>query len=69
MRLVDLTVDIPASSRPQRTLQDSEEHPSRWKTTEFRIYIVSVLIVVLVMAWIPISLSSRALPLETLFTD
>ncbi|KAJ7680007.1 MBOAT, membrane-bound O-acyltransferase family-domain-containing protein [Mycena rosella] len=61
MRLVDLTVDIPASSHPRGVLQDPGK-PSRWKTAEFRFYSISVFIVVLIMAWIPIALSSSTNP-------
>ncbi|KAJ6567497.1 MBOAT, membrane-bound O-acyltransferase family-domain-containing protein [Mycena sp. CBHHK59/15] len=61
MRLVDLTVDIPTTSRSQAVSQESE-HPARWNSLEFRIYSVFISIVVLLMAWIPISLSSSTHP-------
>ncbi|KAJ7368674.1 MBOAT, membrane-bound O-acyltransferase family-domain-containing protein [Mycena albidolilacea] len=58
MRLIDLTVHIPDRSRalPQ------EPAPSRWRTAEFRIYAVFIFIIVLVMGWIPITLSSPTHP-------
>ncbi|KAJ7129335.1 MBOAT, membrane-bound O-acyltransferase family-domain-containing protein [Mycena epipterygia] len=61
MRLVDLTVHIPATSRSRALSQDTEK-PARWKTIEFRIYAVFIFIIVLVMAWIPIALSSSTHP-------
>jgi hypothetical protein len=57
MRLVDLTVDIPARSR---LASQEPERPSRWRTVEFRIYAVFVFLIVLSMAWVPIRLSFRA---------
>jgi hypothetical protein len=57
MRLIDLTVHIPGQ---YRTLPQ-QPAPSRWKTIEFRIYAVFIFIIVLIMGWIPITLSSRAL--------
>ncbi|KAJ7930114.1 glycerol transporter [Mycena leptocephala] len=58
MRLIDLTVHIPGQYRalPQ------EPAPSRWKTIEFRIYAVFIFIIVLIMGWIPITLSSLTHP-------
>ncbi|KAJ7774096.1 MBOAT, membrane-bound O-acyltransferase family-domain-containing protein [Mycena olivaceomarginata] len=58
MRLIDLTVHIPDRSRalPQ------EPAPSRWRTAEFRIYAVFIFIIVLIMGWIPITLSSPTHP-------
>ncbi|KAJ7229406.1 MBOAT, membrane-bound O-acyltransferase family-domain-containing protein [Mycena haematopus] len=58
MRLIDLTVHIPG--RP-RALQQ-EPAPSRWKTLEFRIYAVFIFSIVLIMGWIPITLSSSTHP-------
>ena len=60
MRLIDLTVHIPATSRSRPVAQEAE-HPARWKTLEFRIYSVFIFIIVLIMGWIPMTLSSRAL--------
>ncbi|KAJ7087379.1 MBOAT, membrane-bound O-acyltransferase family-domain-containing protein [Mycena crocata] len=57
MRLIDLTVHIPATSRTPAPPQEYE-HPARWKTIEYRIYAVFIFIIVLIMGWIPISLSS-----------
>jgi len=53
MRLIDLTVHIP--DRPRALAQGPA--PSRWKTVEFRIYAVFIFIIVLIMGWIPITLS------------
>ncbi|KAJ7498593.1 MBOAT, membrane-bound O-acyltransferase family-domain-containing protein [Mycena latifolia] len=61
MRLIDLTVHIPGTSR-SRPLSQESEHPARWKTLEFRIYAVFIFIIVLIMAWIPITLSSSTHP-------
>ncbi|KAJ6539695.1 MBOAT, membrane-bound O-acyltransferase family-domain-containing protein [Mycena capillaripes] len=59
MRLIDLTVNIPdRSARPPA----QQPHPSRWKTVEFRIYAVFIFIIVLIMGWIPITLSSPTHP-------
>ncbi|KAF7352480.1 hypothetical protein MVEN_01212900 [Mycena venus] len=58
MRLIDLTVHIPGRSR----VLPQEPAPSRWKTVEFRIYAVFISIIVLIMAWIPIPLSSPMHP-------
>jgi hypothetical protein len=60
MRLIDLTVHIPATTRSRPVAQEAE-HPARWKTLEFRIYSVFIFIIVLIMGWIPMTLSSRAL--------
>ncbi|KAF8213891.1 MBOAT, membrane-bound O-acyltransferase family-domain-containing protein [Mycena galopus ATCC 62051] len=58
MRLIDLTVHIPERVRalPQ------EPAPSRWKTLEFRIYAVFIFVIVLIMGWIPMILSSPTHP-------
>ncbi|KAJ7490254.1 MBOAT, membrane-bound O-acyltransferase family-domain-containing protein [Mycena galericulata] len=57
MRLTDLTVYIPASTQSLRGALVQEPGPARWKTIEFRIYAVFVFIIVLIMGWIPITLS------------
>lgn len=59
MRLVDLTVSIPSTN--SKTPLDEAKPPERWKTLEFRIYMVVACIVLPIMAWIPISLSSCVL--------
>ncbi|KAF7332366.1 hypothetical protein MKEN_00118400 [Mycena kentingensis (nom. inval.)] len=53
MRLIDLTVHIPAP--PSRT--QATQTPVRWRTLEFRIYALLVVAAVMTMAWIPINLS------------
>lgn len=53
-RIVNLTVDIPSSHQPQTTGTSSP----RWKTLEFFFYYVVFIVVVPVMAWIPVTLSS-----------
>lgn len=60
MRLVDLTVHIPSSSHSQPS-SDEQKQPSRWSSFEFRLYIILACIMLPIMAWIPISLSSCAL--------
>lgn len=58
MRLVDLTVATPGTE-PKTSLAESKS-PERWKTYEFKAYAVVACIVLPIMAWIPISLSSCA---------
>lgn len=53
-RLVKLTVDIPSSHHAQTT-----DTAPRWKTLEFFFYYVVFIMVVPIMVWIPITLSSR----------
>ncbi|KAJ7094446.1 MBOAT, membrane-bound O-acyltransferase family-domain-containing protein [Mycena belliarum] len=62
MRLIDLTVHIPGSSRSRLAISQESEHPARWRTLEFRIYAVFIFITVLIMGWIPITLSSPTHP-------
>ncbi|BEI92502.1 uncharacterized protein CcaverHIS019_0501300 [Cutaneotrichosporon cavernicola] len=50
----ELTVDIPGSRR--RT--DTEPPPSRWGTLEFKFYIAAFIIVVPLLVWSPINVSS-----------
>ncbi|KAJ7639190.1 MBOAT, membrane-bound O-acyltransferase family-domain-containing protein [Roridomyces roridus] len=59
MRLTDLTVHIPSTSRKPPS---QEPGPVRWRTLEFRFYAVFIPIIVFIMAWIPISLSSPTHP-------
>nr|GAT44387.1 predicted protein [Mycena chlorophos] len=56
MRLIDLTVHIPSSSRAKTVAQEPEQ-PARWRTPEFRIYSLIVIVAVATMAWIPMQLS------------
>lgn len=62
-KLTDLTVNIPSSNRQPLTTssgtRDKQVAPSRWSTIEFRIYYVVALVVIPIMIWIPVSLSSR----------
>jgi hypothetical protein len=51
--LVRLTVNIPATTQPETSLTRP-----RWKTPEFILYYVMALIVIPIMIWVPISLSS-----------
>lgn len=51
-RIVKLTVDIPSSYQPQTTTP-------RWKTPEFLFYYVVFIVVIPIMVWIPVRLSSR----------
>ena len=53
-RIVKLTVDIPSSHQPQ-----TRETTPRWKTPEFFFYYVVFIVVIPVMVWIPVALSSR----------
>lgn len=56
MRLVDLTVQIPSTSRSQLSPEETRP-PARWKTAEFRFYFALACVVIPIMIWIPISLS------------
>ncbi|KAJ7741101.1 MBOAT, membrane-bound O-acyltransferase family-domain-containing protein [Mycena metata] len=62
MRLIDLTVHIPASSSGRSRALTQQPPLARWKTIEFRIYAVFIFIIVLIMGWIPITLSSSTHP-------
>jgi len=53
-RIVKLTVDVPSSHQPQ-----AADTTPRWKTPEFLFYYLVFAVVVPVMVWIPIALSSR----------
>jgi hypothetical protein len=53
-RIVKLTVDIPSSHQPQAV-----DTTPRWKTPEFFFYYVTFVVVVPIMVWIPVALSSR----------
>ena len=53
-RIVKLTVDIPSSHQPRTT-----DTTPRWKTPEFFFYYVVFIVVIPVMVWIPVTLSSR----------
>ena len=57
MRLVDLTVQIPYTDT--KIPLDEARSPPRWKTLEFRFYLLVACVVVPIMAWIPMSLSLR----------
>jgi len=53
-RIVKLTVDIPSSHQQQAT-----DTTPRWKTLEFFFYYVAFVVIVPIMVWIPVALSSR----------
>jgi hypothetical protein len=61
--VTDLTVNIPSSVRhplsSASTANGKQPAPSRWGTLEFKVYYVVFLVVVPIMVWIPVSLSSR----------
>ena len=52
--IVKFTVDIPFSHQPQ-----AAETTPRWRTPEFFFYYVAFIVVIPVMVWIPVTLSSR----------
>lgn len=54
--IIALTVDIP-SSHPRQS-QPAERPPARWRTPEFLFYALVFIVIVPVMVWIPITLSS-----------
>ncbi|KAI0729251.1 MBOAT-domain-containing protein [Fomitopsis betulina] len=54
--IVKLTIDIPSSHRPQVAARPHP--PPRWRTPEFVFYGLMFCIVVPIMVWVPISLSS-----------
>lgn len=56
LKLTDLTVNIPSSNR--QPLTANKLAPSRWATLEFKVYFVVALLVVPIMVWIPVSVSS-----------
>ncbi|KAL0945527.1 hypothetical protein HGRIS_001009 [Hohenbuehelia grisea] len=60
MNIVDLTVDIPFSSRA--TLSSDERPKPRWKTPEFRFYVAAACVVVPIMSWVPYTLSVSSHP-------
>ncbi|KAG7091135.1 hypothetical protein E1B28_010189 [Marasmius oreades] len=62
MRLVDLTVDIPSSSRTTSIPNEGAKNPSRWQTLEFKFYYLVVCLVIPIMFWIPMNLSSPSHP-------
>jgi len=61
-RLTDITVNIPSSKKrplaPEVTVSEEQRAPSRWATLEFKAYYVVALVVIPIMVWIPISISS-----------
>lgn len=54
-KLTDFTVHIPSSNRPN----SDQLRLSRWGTVEFKVYYAIALVVIPIMVWIPVSLSSR----------
>ncbi|KAF9268566.1 MBOAT-domain-containing protein [Marasmius fiardii PR-910] len=62
MRLVDLTVDIPSSSRTTSLPNEGAKNSSRWETLEFKFYYLVVILVVPTMIWIPVNLSNSSHP-------
>ncbi|KAF7773455.1 hypothetical protein Agabi119p4_5622 [Agaricus bisporus var. burnettii] len=65
-KLTDVTVNIPSSKRrplvSEGTTSEENLAPSRWSTIEFKIYYAVALIIIPVMVWIPVSLSSSSHP-------
>jgi protein-cysteine N-palmitoyltransferase HHAT len=57
MRLVDLTVSVPYSSPPAAVANQKLPAP-RWASLEFKFYYLVAVILLPIMAYIPISLSS-----------
>jgi len=57
-----LTVDIPSSFREEASdgPDSQRKSSSHWGTSEFKLYYAVVAIALLVMIWIPVSLSQRA---------
>ena len=61
MRIVDLTVQTSTSKKTltgPETTKKLVTQPSRWGTTEFKLYYLIAVIVIPLMAWIPIAASS-----------
>ncbi|EKM77954.1 hypothetical protein AGABI1DRAFT_121631 [Agaricus bisporus var. burnettii JB137-S8] len=65
-KLTDVTVNIPSSKRrplvSEGTTSEENLASSRWSTIEFKIYYAVALIIIPVMVWIPVSLSSSSHP-------
>lgn len=57
--LTAVTVEIPDASKIQRI--DTPRPPPLWRTPEFFFYYLVAAVVIPVMVWVPINLSSRAL--------
>lgn len=55
MGLISLTVEIPSTRRPT----SEKRPPPRWGTLEFKLYYVIACVVIPIMIWVPVSLSSR----------
>ncbi|KAF5359446.1 hypothetical protein D9756_002933 [Leucocoprinus leucothites] len=64
INITDLTVNIPSSVRHSLSSQTNGKQPapSRWGTLEFKLYYAVFLVVVPIMIWIPVSLSSPLHP-------
>lgn len=58
-KVTDLTVNIPSSLNTSASTSERRPAPSRWGTLEFKIYYLVFMVVVPIMIWIPVSLSSR----------
>ncbi|KZT02547.1 MBOAT-domain-containing protein [Laetiporus sulphureus 93-53] len=54
--ITTLTVDIPSSHHPQA--KEAHHSPARWKSPEFILYAIIFCVVVPIMIWIPMRLSS-----------
>lgn len=54
-----LPVHSPTYPLENTALHSVKMSPSRWRTTEFRLYYVSAIFVIPLMTWIPVSLSLR----------
>lgn len=58
-KVTDLTVNIPSSLlNTSASTSERRPAPSRWGTLEFKIYYLVFMVVVPIMIWIPVSLSS-----------
>lgn len=56
--LTALTVDIPGANKAQRN--DTPRPLPLWRTPEFLFYYLVAVVVIPLMVWVPVSLSSRA---------
>ncbi|KAI0077283.1 MBOAT-domain-containing protein [Panus rudis PR-1116 ss-1] len=64
--ITKLTVEIPSSSNQAQTSRETS--PSRWGTPEFMFYAIAFCLVVPIMFWIPIKLSSSTHPNYTAYS-
>lgn len=57
--IVQLTVDVPSSYRPATNAEEIKSRP-RWLTLEFLLYYMVAVVVIPLMVWVPMRLSTRA---------